>query len=106
MKLNMILIAIALIIVLIFCIMLALFEIKNNKNEKIKLLYIYFKNLDYEHIFYWNINYSFKKTVDFILENNIKPIENKDHYSVYFNINEKNVSFYNKLKDQYELVNC
>lgn len=103
-KCNMILIAIALIIVLIFCVILALCEIKYNKNEKIKLLYIYFENLNYEQNFYWDASCTFKKTIDFILKNNIKPIENKDYYAIHFNINEKSLHFYNKLKDQYELV--
>lgn len=42
-KFNMILIAIALIIVLIFCVILALCEIKNNKNEKKQLLICIFQ---------------------------------------------------------------
>lgn len=104
-KLNMILIAIALIIVLIFCVILALSEIKYNKNEKIKLLYIYFENLNYEQNFYWDVSCTFKTAIDFILKNNIKPIENKDYYAIHFTINEKSIPFYNKLKDQYELVN-
>ena len=103
-KCNMILIAIALIIVLIFCVILALCEIKYNENEKIKRLYIYFENLNYEQNFYWDDSCTFKKTIDFILKNNIKPIENKDYYAIHFNINEKSLPFYNKLKDQYKLV--
>lgn len=103
-KFNMILIAISLIIVLIFCVILALCEIKYNKNEKIKRLYIYFENLNYKQNFYWDASCTFKKTIDFILKNNIKPIENKDYYAIHFNINEKSLHFYNKLKDQYKLV--
>lgn len=103
-KFNMILIAIALIIVLIFCVILALCEIKYNKNEKIKRLYIYFENLNYKQNFYWDASCTFKKTIDFILKNNIKPIENKDYYAIHFTINEKSIPFYNKLKDQYKLV--
>lgn len=102
MNLNMIFIPITLIIILIFCVMFALCQIKNNKN---KLIYIYFKNRNYRNKFHWNNNYSLKETVNFILENDIKPIENKDYYSVHFDIDKKNVSFYNKLNSQYELIN-
>ena len=106
-KFNMILIAIALIIVLIFCVILALCEIKYNKNEKNNYLYVYFKD-KFALSDYYNSNNYFDECINCILENNIEPIKNNDndYYFTDFKIyDDERMNIYNKLKNQYETIN-
>lgn len=106
-KFNIILIAISLIIVLIFCVIFTLIEIKNNKNEKNNYLYVYFKD-KFALSDYYNSNNYFDECINCILENNIKPIKNNDndYYFTNFKIyDDERMNIYNKLKNQYEIIN-
>ena len=53
--------------------------------------------------------YKFEEIINFLLAENIKPI-NKDNnlsdiYSISYEIDNERINFYNKLKDKYKIVN-
>ena len=68
------------------------------------ITYIYFKNIGYKQKFLFS-RYYYKGIVNFVLENNIKPIDNGNYNLTCFTISEDRVDLYNKLKNQYEIMN-
>lgn len=92
------------VIIFMTCAIFALIEIKNNQNNNNDYLYIYFKDIGYKQKFLFS-RYCFKESVNFILENNIKPIDNGNYNFTCFTIFEDRIDLYNKLKNQYEIIN-
>lgn len=95
------------VVAFIFCVIFTLIEIKNNKKEKNNYLYVYFKD-KFALSDYYNSNNYFDECINYILENNIKPIKNNDndYYFTDFKIyDDKRMNIYNKLKNQYEIMN-
>ena len=73
----------------------------------IKRLYIYFKDEKSQDSYNKN-RYKFEEITNFLLSENIKPI-NKDNnlsdiYSISYEIDNERINFYNKLKDKYKIV--
>ena len=95
------------VVAFIFCVIFTLIEIKNNKKEKNNYLYVYFKD-KFALSDYYNSNNYFDECINYILENNIKPIKNNDndYYFTDFKIyDDERMNIYNKLKNQYEIMN-
>ena len=95
------------VVAFIFCVIFTLIEIKNNKKEKNNYLYVYFKD-KFALSDYYNSNNYFDECINYILENNIKPIKNNDndYYFTDFKIyDDERMNIYNKLKNQYESIN-
>lgn len=77
-----------------------LIEINSHKN----FLYVYFKDEKDKQKFS-DSNYFLKETINFIKENDIKPIINDNYFYIYFDVDEDYIDLYNELKYQYEIVN-
>lgn len=83
-------------------------NVKDLQTQKEYYLYVYFKNKNYlKNYLYLNDN-CFNEIVNYIVENNIKYLKKNDYYySIEFNIyNNERMESYNKLKNQYDVVNC
>lgn len=83
-------------------------NVKDLQTQKEYYLYVYFKNKNYlKNYLYLNDN-CFDEIVNYIVENNIKYLKKNDYYySIEFNIyNNERMESYNKLKNQYDVVNC
>lgn len=73
-----------------------------------KRLYVFFKDEESQDSYDKN-RYEFEEIINFLLAENIKPI-NKDNnlsdiYSISYEIDNERINFYNKLKDKYKIVN-
>lgn len=73
-----------------------------------KRLYVFFKDEESQNSYDKN-RYKFEEIINFLLAENIKPI-NKDNnlsdiYSISYEIDNERINFYNKLKDKYKIVN-
>ena len=83
-------------------------NVKDLQTQKEYYLYVYFKNKNYlKNYLYLNDN-CFDEIINYIVENNIKYLKKNDYYySIEFNIyNNERMESYNKLKNQYDVVNC
>ena len=82
-----------------------LIAIRNNKNNKEYFINIYFKYQSSKFAFLYSNN-GYYECVKYILKNNIKPIKNDNYYlSKCKMYNNKLMTLYNTLKDQYEIIN-
>jgi hypothetical protein len=73
-----------------------------------KRLCVFFKDEESQDSYDKN-HYEFEEIINFLLAENIKPI-NKDNnlsdiYSISYEIDNERINFYNKLKDKYKIVN-